>query len=136
MSTKLLTLEDLEDWDRYRTFMKDRLKRYEGEKAPVFVTKEPIEFKVSGRPWKGRALLLGDPQSIVLVKALKKSGVICREGTVRREGGVLVVEGIDSKIVRSADKALQRLKIGCRARRRGRARRARWRRSVGAGRRR
>jgi hypothetical protein len=119
MSTKLTTLEDLQDFAKYRLFMKDRLKAWKGERAPVYVTKEPLEFSDRGKPWKGRALLLGDPQSLVLIKALKKAGVMCREGTVALEDDVLVVEGIEAKIVKSADKALQRLKIGARARPQG-----------------
>lgn len=119
MSTKLTTLEDLQDFAKYRLFMKDRLKAWKGEPAPVYVTKEPLEFSDRGKPWKGRALLLGDPQSLVLIKALKKAGVMCREGTVALEDDVLVIEGIEAKIVKSADKALQRLKIGARARPQG-----------------
>jgi hypothetical protein len=104
------SVEELEAWEEYRQFLKDQLKLVDGE-APIFVSKLKRSFEIEGKPWKGHAVLAG-PKAIQSVKNLKKEGVLFLEGTVRRKGKDLDVEGILPKLLKESQKTFLKLRLG------------------------
>ena len=47
--------KELEEWETYRTYMKESLKLVDGQ-VPCFISKDKLEFKIDGKPWKGARL--------------------------------------------------------------------------------
>ena len=107
------SVEGLKDFEGYRHFMKDRLKLVTEEPLELFISKNRFDFEIKGKPWAGRAVLLGDPKGLAAVKQLKKEGILFRAGSCRLEGSDLRVEGIAPKLVKDAQKTFQKLLLGC-----------------------
>jgi len=111
MAAKLESLSDLQSWNDYRDFMKERLKQVPAEACPFFVSKEKIDFDEGGKTWKGFAVLVG-PKGHLAVKQIKKEGVMFREGVCTLSGKEFQVDGIQSTLVKQAHLTLKRLKLG------------------------
>ncbi len=111
MTTDLKSLEDLTSWAGYRDFMKERLKQIPDGDCPFYISKQKVEFDEEGKRWKGYAVLIG-PRGELAAKALKKDGVMFREGTCRQQGKELAVHGVPSNLVKSAGLTLQKLRLG------------------------
>lgn len=104
------SLDELKDWDAYKTFLKERIKLLQ-ESEPVFISKKKIDFEIKGKPWKGRAILVGRKGEI-LVKTLKKEGVLFREGVCKKQGMELLIEGIPKKTLKNAELTFTKLQLG------------------------
>ncbi len=111
MATTLESLKELTTWEDYRQFMKELLQQLPEDGCPIYVSKEKIDFEIGGKPWRGVAVLAG-PKGEQSVRKLKKDGVQFREGTSRREGKDLRVEGIDSGALKAAGVTLKKLQLG------------------------
>lgn len=107
---KLDSLERLTTWEEYRLYSKACLKQLDGE-SPCFVSKDKVRFDLGGQAWAGHAFLVGRTAPRA-AKALKKEGVLFKEGVVRPEGKVLHVAGLPEKLVLGARRALIKLRLG------------------------
>ncbi len=108
------TLAELRDWNDYRTLIKERLKLLGADRMPCFISKEKFDFEVQGKPWNGRAVLLGPKARAATLKLLSE-GLPFRPGVCLKRGKELRVEGLPSKLVMEADKTLVKLMVGYRA---------------------
>ena len=113
MVANLQSLEELTTWEEYREFMKVRLKQLPDGECRFFLSKKKLDFDESGKPWKGRAVLIG-PKGEIAAKKLKKDGVLFLEGTCRAAGKELSVEGIEGTYLKGAALTLKRMKLGYR----------------------
>jgi len=105
------SLEELRDFENYRKFLRERLRRLSAEKEPCFVTKRRFDFELEGNGWKGYAILFG-PKSHTASKRLRKGGLRFAEGHCRAEGRKLVVGGLPDKLVQGIQRTLARSKLG------------------------
>ena len=105
------SLEDLQSWEDYKEFLKIQLKQLEGSGEPFFVSKEKVSFNSEGKSWNGFAFLTG-PKGTICARKLQKEGLIFREGTCKRDGKELTVDGLDRKLVKEAAKTLKKLVLG------------------------
>jgi hypothetical protein len=94
MAAELKTLEELITWEEYRDFMKQRLRQLPDGECRIFLSKKKIDFDESGKPYKGRAVLIG-PKGELAVKHLKKDGLLFLEGTCQANGKQFAVDGIE-----------------------------------------
>ncbi len=110
----MATLEsaaNLKSWEDYKAFLKDQLKLLPDGDGTIFVSKDKLEFDLQGKPWSGYAVLAG-PKAAAVVQKLRKEGVLFREGTCRKQGKELLVEGIPSKLAKEANKTLLKSMLG------------------------
>lgn len=110
----LKTADELRTWDEYREFLKKQLKLVEDE-GPCFVSKEKQTFEIEGKPWKGHAVLVG-PKAELVMKQLRKEGVLFRVGTFTRRDKVLEVGGLMPKLVKESAKTMLKLRLGWKVR--------------------
>ncbi len=104
------SVEKLQDWQEYRTFLKMRLKLLEGS-GPIFVSKKKQDFSIDGKPFRGHAVLAG-PKADQSVKKLIKAGILFEQGTVTRQSKNLLVDGLEKKFMKEAAKVFLKLKLG------------------------
>lgn len=105
------TAEALTNWDEYRTFMRERLKMMpEGESGPIYVSKTRLDFQISGKNWKGHAIVLGK-KSRQMAQKLRREGVLFIEGSCRKNGKQVAVSGLSGKLAEGAIRTLDRLKL-------------------------
>jgi len=105
-----LTAETLEDWDQYREYTKERLKLAPDGEIPIWITKKKVEFSNS---YKGHAFLIGIKSKITM-QALRKDGVLCKEGLCTKNGKHLdQIADLAPVLVKSSAKTAERLKLGC-----------------------
>ncbi len=107
------TLEDLASWPGYRLALKEQLNSLE-DGDPYYVSKDDFDFDVKNKPWPGRVVLFGKKGQKAMA-ALKKQGIQFREGTCRRDGKKLIVEGISGGLLKSANKTVAKLPIDAQA---------------------
>ncbi len=107
----LQSLEELKNWEEYRTFTKERLKLLTDAGEPIFISKDKIDFEIKGKLWQGRAVLVGQKGKL-LVQKLKKEGVVFREGTCRKQGTDILIEGLPAKTVKNAQLTFVKLLLG------------------------
>ncbi len=111
MGATLESLDDLQSWDDYRSFMKERLKQAPEAGCPFFLSKKKVDFDEGGKPWKGFAVLIG-PKGLLVVNKVKKEGVLFHEAVCRVDGKAFVVEGFSPLQCKQAHLTLKRLKLG------------------------
>jgi hypothetical protein len=107
---KIQSADDLKVWEEYRELTKGSLKLVDGE-APCFVSKDKLDFTVAGKPWSGHAFLAGK-HGVLAVKALRKEGVLFKEGVCRLEGKDLHVRDLPGKLAKEAMKTVLKLHLG------------------------
>ncbi len=111
---KIKSLEDLQNWREYRVFLRKELKGLpeagQGE-GPVFITKDEVEFDLGGKPFSSHAVLFGD-QAVATMKAIKKEGVLFREGTCHLQGENIGVRELSGGLLRGANLTLKRMALG------------------------
>ncbi|MEZ5979002.1 MAG: hypothetical protein R3F34_12365 [Planctomycetota bacterium] len=111
MAQLLESLAELENWEEYRLFMRERLKQLSDGPQEVFISKNKLDFDDNGKKWKGRAILIG-PKGALAVKKVKKEGVLFHEGTATLDGKEIAIAGIDKMFQKSASLTLKRMKLG------------------------
>ncbi len=105
------SLEELKSWEAYQQFVKTSLKLL-GDEEPAFISKDKLDFEISGSPWSGHVFLAGK-KAVVSVQKFKKEGVIFREGLCTRSNKELHLSGFTpAKLVKEAKKTLLKLKLG------------------------
>ena len=110
MTMLLQSLEELQDWEGYRAFLKAQLKLLtDGD--PVWVSKEKVDFTVKGKPYVAYAVIVGQKGAQSALK-LRKEGVLFREGVCKLEDKTLFLEGIPDKAVKGAAKTFKKLLLG------------------------
>jgi len=110
---KLLETKDqLLEWEEYRAYLKLNLKRITREQG-FFVSKDPLEFQINGKPWRGYAVLAG-PKSDQCVRKLKQDGIRFQTGTCSRQGREIKIGAGDlkDKHLREAEKTFLKLRLG------------------------
>lgn len=110
MVKRIETQEHLTNWEDYKDFLKQNLKRVKDVDDVFFVSKDKVEFTVGGRPWSGYAVLAG-PTAVLATKKLKAAGIKFREGVCKRAGRNLEIGGMDSRFLRGAKKTFTKLKL-------------------------
>ena len=111
MAAELKSLEDLTTWSEYLEFMKLRLKQLPSGENRVFLSKKKLDFDENGKPYKGRALLIG-PKGEIAAKKLKQAGIQFFEGSCQANGKELAIEGIEKNFLKGAALTLKRMKLG------------------------
>jgi len=107
----LQSLEDLKNWDTFRTLTKEHLKLLAPTGDRLWVSRVDVDFEIRGKTWAGRAFLVGDKGELAM-KRLKKEGLLFLEGSCRLDGKVLHVEGITGSVAKKAQLTMRKLVIG------------------------
>ncbi len=107
----LKTLAELQSWETYRTYTKDRLKLLSEGVEPFLVTKEKLDFDIKGKPWRGTGFLFGE-KGDVYARKLKAEGIKFIKGTMELEGKTIKVTGIPGSHVKRARLTLKKFVLG------------------------
>ena len=105
------SVEELKDWNVYREYSKEHLKKLDGEE-PAYITKKKLDFQIDGKPFRGYALVAGKKARMVVQKC-KAGGVQFHEGRCTQEAKTLHLRGFpEPKFVKEAAKTFLKLKLG------------------------
>lgn len=107
----LESLDQLRNFEEYRVFMRERLKRLSPEPEPIFISKARLDFDINGNTWKSYGLIFGKKSRSLAMK-MRKEGELFLEGVCYSDGKSLVIEGLSDKFVEGAQRTLKRLKLG------------------------
>jgi hypothetical protein len=102
----------LDDWIKYRAFLKANLKKVPKEGGPVFISRKPQVFTIKGKEFKGHAILFGGPKVKAAIAALKREGTLFMEGTLKPEGKVLKIGAVKRSLFKGAVKTMIKLRLG------------------------
>ncbi len=101
------------DLPTYVKFLKAQFKKLSADSsAPFYVSRKPMEFRLSGQKVPLHAVLAGK-RAPAFAKALKREGAVFGEGVCfAGTGKQLEVGGLPSAAIRFAERTLKRLKTG------------------------